>query len=117
MPSPFSSLILATSLVALPASAAIASSTAPPNAQAPASGSSSGTKAAATAPAKPAATTAAKGKRATKARPPSRPSGKIKDARTADCDTPETKVAAVKPAPIPADPFAPVVAPCADPKR
>ena len=42
-------------------------------------------------------------------------SAKPKKAPEADCDDPP-KVTAAKPPAVPADPFAPIVAPCADPK-
>lgn len=120
MPSPFSSLLLATSLVALPGSTATASTAVSSFTQAPVPAGASAPKRATAAPSKAKPTPTSRGKRTSKATPAASKAGKApaksKDARKADCDTPEAKVAVVKPPPVPVDPFAPVVAPCAEPK-
>jgi hypothetical protein len=113
MPSPFSSLLLATSLLALPSSADARPPAASSLSQAPSTSSGSSAKTAAPA--------TSKGKRGAKASPTSKVAApkapvKSKDARKADCDTPEPKATAAKAPPVPVDPFAPVVAPCAETK-
>lgn len=115
MRSPLFSLLLATSLVALPVSAA--QSPAEP-AQSPqaTNANDSGPKKITTAKskrtAKPATSKSAVASKPAASKKPSTP----KDAKQADCDTPAPKVAVTKPPPVPADPFAPIVAPCTDPK-
>lgn len=115
MRSPLSSLLLATSLVALPVSAA----------QPPAEPAES-PRATTANDSGPKKITTAKGKRTarpttSKSAAASKPAASKKastpkDAKKADCDTPVPKVTVTKPPPVQADPFAPIVAPCTDPK-
>jgi hypothetical protein len=131
MPRLLPSLILATGLGVLPAGVAAQTSSPAPTTH-PSSGAAttaptrssggtaqtpSGTATATTGKAK--ATKPAAGKAAGKSS-----SGKSATAKkaavpvkSADCDTPEAKVAATKPVPVAADPLAPTVVPCAEPTR
>lgn len=115
MRSPLFSLLLATSLVALPVSAAQAPAEPAQSPQATPS-NDSGPKKITTAKSKRTARpTTAKSAAASKPVATKKP-GTSKDASKADCDTPAPKVAVTKPPPVQADPFAPIVAPCTDPK-
>lgn len=116
MRSPFSSLLLATSLVAPPAGSAPEAATFEARQESPAVKADAQDATAARAKArKPGkASPAARSGKSTKSAKGAT-SAKTKKAPEADCDDPP-KVTAAKPPAVPADPFAPIVAPCADPK-
>ena len=117
MPSPFSSLLLAMSLAAPQAGAAAQPATAVPASQGTSTSASvAKAGAAATPKAKRTAKTAPASKLPAAKSPATKTADTMKDAKPESCDTAEPTAVAAKPAPVPANPFAPVVAPCTEPK-
>ena len=130
MHSPVPSLLLAMSLGVVPAIAAAQPSSTPTTAQVPPRPvTAPAPTPAGVAPTSGTTKQAAKAKTSKSATPkagksaPGPSSGKTgagkaaKTAKTADCDTPEAKVAAATPPPVAADPLSPTLAPCAEPTR